>query len=35
METAQIGLERRREASAGVTLTDLDRQIRDWFRAEC
>jgi N-carbamoyl-L-amino-acid hydrolase len=34
METAQIG-----GTSKGgicrITLTDLDRQIRDWFRAEC
>ena len=34
METAQIGA----TAKGGIcrlTLTDLDRQVRDWFKAQC
>ncbi len=34
METAQIG-GTPKGGICRVTLTDLDRQIRDWFRAEC
>ena len=34
MQTAQIGATRN-GGICRLTLTDLDRQVRDWFKAQC